>query len=300
MNVSLAEAQEAPRQTLATTDGGLRLMERAEGLGRAAVMEEVLGPHLDAMLRPIYERGIAPDEKRLPSLADEFPMNVLARFFERLRTILEDRFNASVSESQEYEEFLELSEQRPDLLFYADNPMQNIKEALGTSIGVPLTVSTWISGLEKTKGLASPYRDVDGLAGIMERESFHRILLRLTKGPNEFLGSGSDNFREPDRVRFYGMELSVRDAFEVEDGKVVDLSGAYAVAAEQRRTKLRKRHYDRHRGNDSSGCPVRHGFEDADGKDQSPLVLTGNEFAVAAMRYAEQLPLDFDCIGLRY
>lgn len=301
MSISPGEAHLAPAQGDVVRSAGSSLVERSEGLGRAAVMEEVLGPHLDAMLRPIYEAGIDAQASRLPSLEGEFPLRILEHFSERLRYILQSRFSTLVKGSEPYRQFLELSEQRPDLLFYADDPSQNISEAIGTSIAVPLTVASSISGLEKPKEPGGyPLRDVEGLAEIMERESFHRILLRLTKGPNEFLGKGSDKFTEHGISRFYSLSLgvdhrmqdrlSVRDAFDVERGTVVGLSDAYAIAAERRRQGLRLRAPTLHQGNDSSGCPVRHGFEDAHGNPQPPLVLTGSSFVVAALRHAEQIP----------
>ncbi len=291
MNTNLAEADPAVRMNPPAGEG-LSLAERAEGLGRAVVMEEVLGPHLDAMLRPIYETGIPPDEKKLPSLEGEFPLRVLGNFSDRLRSILMERFHASVVGGTEYEEFLDLNERRPELIFYTESPIQNIREALGTSVGVPLTLAKWVSALEMSRGLADrSYRTVGVLTEIMERKSFHAMLLRLTKGPNEFLGKGSDSFTDHGLVNFYDLGLLVRNAFEMEDGNVAGLSGAYALAAERRRNELRSRPTDGHQGNDSSGCPVRHGFEGPDGGPKIPLVLTGNEFAVGALRHAEQIPL---------
>jgi hypothetical protein len=267
-------------------------MEKAEGLGRAAVMEEVLGPHLDAMLRPLYEAGIDPYVSMLPSLEGEFPLRVLADFSDRLRMILMDRFQVSEISGPAYKELLDLNDERPELLFHKANPIENIREALGTSVGVPLTVAKWISGLEMPRGSSErSYRTVATLTEIMERESFRAMLLRLTKGPNEFLGKGSDSFTDNGFVNFYDLDLLVRNAFDMEDGRVVGLSGAYAVAADRRRKELRSRPTEAHHGNDSSGCPVRHGFKGSDGEPQIPLVLTGSEFAVGALRYAERLPL---------
>ena len=218
----------------------------------------------------------------------------------RLCYILHNRFLVSVREGEEYRQFLELSKQRPDLLFYADDPSQNISEAIGTSISVPLTLASSISGLEKPKEHGGyPLRDAEGLIEIMERENFRKILLRLTKGPNEFLGQGSDKFREHGTSRFYSFSLgvdrmqdrlSIRDAFDIEHGSVVGLSDAYAIAAEQRRKELRSRPPAVHHGNDSSGCPVRHEFEDASGRPQESLILTPTKFVASALRYAEQIP----------
>jgi len=77
MSISPPEVRQAPPSEDEVRSTDSCLVERAEGLGRAAVMEEVLGPHLDAMLRPIYEAGISARNKGLPSLEGEFPLRIL-------------------------------------------------------------------------------------------------------------------------------------------------------------------------------------------------------------------------------
>jgi hypothetical protein len=277
------------------------LIEKAGNLGRAAVMKDVLGPHLDTMLRPLYEAEITQEEV-LPSLEGDFPLRVLTRFFIDLRYILQNRFHASVRSGEEYEEFLDLNANRNELIFYSADPMRSIKEALGTSIGVPLKVASWISGLEKPKEsicypepVGYPLLDVGGLTEIMKRESFKNILSRLTKGPNEFLGEGSDEFTEDGIRYFYAFKLGERrlkaaDIFDIQDNLVIGLNDTYALAAEQRRQVLRSGSPSRHKGNESSGCPVRHSFEDASGRPQEPLILTATMFLEGALKHAEQIP----------
>lgn len=292
----------------------LSLADKAKGLERAAVMKYVVGPCLSDLLRPIYAPDISEVEGMLLTGDCRFPTSdgeprgfKLEVFSGITKGILWDRLGDARNGDgkKQYVDFLRFSDGRTDLFYYGDAAADIIPEGLQSGIVVPLRVATQVHRLEygdrKSQrshrlsrwALCRP----DELIEIMERPCFDDILLHLTKGPNGFLGekavevttynSSFFDFKvgaDPER------RLSFRDAYEMADGKVVGLSGAYHVSARQMRTSVLRTHSSKsavdprtHQVWSHSGCPVRHSFEDESGEKQEPLIIAAKKFLVAAL-----------------
>ncbi len=275
------------------------LVGQAGNLERAEVMRDVIGPYLAGLLRPIYTAEITEAEAQKLQQWPVEDFHALEVFPDSAHVIVADRLKEAElydDDSPGLSELAELDAARSDLFYNHGRPKLIINEAVKSGIVVPLTIASHIYRIENKLfhaflNSADPF-DPSEFAAVMERENFDSILLRLTKGPNGFLESRATDF-ELRKNMFFGFHeddrnrLSVRDAYRVVDGQVTDLSDKYHLAAERKRSELfsRARVYDGpHGANSSSGCPVRHSFEDDADQKQEPLVLTAKDFLVAALR----------------
>jgi hypothetical protein len=283
------------------------LVEQADGLARAEAMKRVIGPALTDMLQLTYTEPLTAEERQKISDIWRYPnAEGLARFSGCAKQILDARFAGqhATPQSEMFQRLSKLIGARPDLLFF-DWPEQVVHEGLNSGVVAPMMVAQHIYRLEEeqdypSKGVFNP----DALAAIMTRPSFDQILLRLTKGPNGFLGqqsTQSKHFFSEKFFDFYRVEadgsvnederMRVTDAYAMESGRVVGLSPAYAISAHDRRERQRE-HYSglrsKHDFVNSSGCPVRHGFEIETSTAQEPLIVTAKNFLINALQIAVQ------------
>jgi hypothetical protein len=277
-------------------------VEQAEGLERGEVMRQVVGPALTEFMRPIYNPVVEPSEViKLPRIGRVID---LPDFGDKVKDLLELRLmDHTQSKPDEFKSIKALNTARPELFFYEDT-REVFDESIASGIAIPLTIATHIYNIEhgnvpngkddiRHLPIAATKVGYSDLTEIMSRDGFARILQRLTKGPNGFLGHTAADTQTLLGARFYGFmkprdrKLRYYDVYRLEDGKVVDLSDEFHIAAEAMRKFLRAR-YDEdeplHETISSSGCPVRHRFEDRDtGELQESLVVSSSKFLVAAL-----------------
>jgi hypothetical protein len=268
------------------------------GFDRGAAMKQVVGPTLSKLLMPAYDLSISPEEAgKLPEVSE---FGDLSQFAASVNDVISWRVADILREDPEsYASLHTLISEERNLLHFGDvEPV--LREGLRTGEVAPLTVAAHIYRLEKygaaQRGQLEEVRqqpfDYTKFVDILERPSFDRMLHRLTKGPNGFLGTRSvrpTSIVSDDFFKFSlpnGDDMTYRDAYRLEDGKVVDLSGDYDIAAQAKRRKITEQYLEtqpRRQDLQSSGCPVRHRLEDEDGEPQQSLITAGIKFLSAAM-----------------
>lgn len=278
-------------------------------------MRRFVGPALTDFLRPVFAAEIAPEERRDVPEFDRFKRarNVIDS---GTRILSQRLIHQTVSDPDGNARVCQLIEERPNRFFY-NTTDRVIKDGLISGIATPLVTATNIFRVENSlvpeyghgssTHFAAVQVNIPELINIINRGSFIDILGRLTKGPNGFLGSGSTaanavwhdmffDFIDPDVDPSSLRSLQIWDAFKMQDGKVVDLSGKYHRAAVLKRKKtaqlwakdleaMPKGDID-YEYNVSSGCPVRHKFEDSTGILQEPLIATSSRFLAALLQAA--------------
>jgi hypothetical protein len=263
---------------------------------------------LDTMFEPLYTPEFSDAEREmlasLPYLRPtETTFGKLRQFGTATVNILYTRLHSEAYDHPvHYAAMRALMTKRRDLFFHREDT-EMYKEALETGIVVPLALASYVYRRESNESsfsgpISNDIIDISSLLEIMTSDSCDKMLLHLTKGPNGFLGEASLGSLKSDDFFAFQKEqheesraLSYSDAFKVEDGRVVGLSDKYFLAAQKKRQSLFRNtnaRLDRHRGTDSSGCPVRHGFEDETGEHREPLVIVAKNFVVAAMKVASE------------
>jgi hypothetical protein len=263
---------------------------------RSERMRQVAGPALDCLVRPIYDAPLTAQE-----IEDLEPLETfgdLLDFREDTAVILENRLDNALKGQSELSaqiEALGLAER----MFHNSETFGIVSEGLETGLTVPLTVATHVYGCEndisELAALKPAPFDYGSFTSIFTRPSFNKILHRLTKGPNGFLGSSATRPNSPFEQDFFEFsaqqkdEMSGLDAciaepgidyhtvYELEQGQVVDLSSAYHAAA------LRKRQQLRSLKGDSSGCPVRHRFKDESAEIKDSIITISTRFVLRAL-----------------
>jgi hypothetical protein len=281
-----------------TLQDQLPLANQAFGLERAEVMKMVVGPVLTSLLQPVYEV----DDTVAEHACNYARMNTLGDavdFVTFLRDNLLNKLSSHLYKNREIEDEIdELGRLRPDLFFF-NTARGIIQEGVITGIATPFQVATHIERLERGVGGQSGSDDdvfyQKETLEILKRESVGKILGRLTKGPNGFLGGESSSIVSNllygpffDFSDYSNARFKIEDAYKIEDGKVVDLSDAYSLIANRQRQKIEKDYANPDRvgpyqGANSSGCPVRHRFRDETGELQDSLITTGKNFLIAAI-----------------
>jgi hypothetical protein len=275
------------------------LVDQAEGLERDQVMKRVVGPALTSFLRPIYEVST-------PIAASNFwedppTLDNAVIFVDVLENVLKDRLRQRITDNPaQYEEFERLNDTRPDIFHYKTSGM--LHEGIDTSLAAPFIVATHIGRVERgdVNGrlhCGSPFNREETVK-ILQRDSVDKILHRLTKGPNGFLGAPSSRSQaaySPDFFEFYmppyrNEPLHIKRAYRTQDGRVTDLSGDYYLSANEKRDKIQRDFNDpryRQSGDHhfavSSGCPVRHRFKDETGEPQESLITLGRKFLASGL-----------------
>lgn len=279
------------------------LVEQAEGMDRPEVMRKVVGPALTEFFRPLYD-DLTPEEAA--GLPDIKKFSRIELFATTLDNLIFTRFTALKSDNQmAYSALDRLGEVRLDLFHY-QNINSVLTEALLSGIVAPLTLARSIYAVENfdrgtsREEIKTSELSAADLLEVMQREEFDRMLASLTKGPNGFLGSSSSAIQAIGKS-FFDFEgssvdlLSIWDAFKVKDGKVVGFSDDYHLAAQAKRRQIGDRYSDaasrfspKHDFANSSGCPVRHRFEDETGEKQESLVITAKNFLLQALEASNQ------------
>ncbi|HYF96416.1 MAG TPA: hypothetical protein VD947_00055 [Patescibacteria group bacterium] len=270
------------------------LADQAEGKSRAEIMKQVVGPAFTEFLQTVYTQPLTDDEHRRLSPREDEPwdgLDNLRRFNLIIENILESRVfkpptNAFFRDAVFENNLSYLRGQQSDIFFH-QLPNGIIKEGLESGVVIPLTVASHIYRIEQG-GLE--HIDFAKFVEIMERPEFDEILLTLTKGPNGFLGSASTELLRHGLSMFdfsipvSDSPLKTYDAYRVKEGKVVGLSDQYHLSANDRRRRLFYPFKPGQKDRSSSGCPVRHSFEDAGGEKQTPLIITAKQFIVEAIK----------------
>lgn len=266
-------------------EGEPTLVEQAGSLPRALVMRDIMGPALTRLLAPVYDEQISEEEKLQ---LDEKMLN--SNFTKCLEEILCDRIEKVSEDSpSERQQIDELCSERPDLVFYHNEPRYVLKEGVSTGVIIPLIIATHIHGLEdQTTGddisvLEAPDQSQAAL-DIMERSSFDRILISLTKGPNGFLGGPPFHGKVWWRGFFDFQGLDMAEAYSMENGRVQGLSYKYHQAAARERAIMNHGRSQQEARDNSSGCPFRHRYPDATGAQGESLIMSGKRFLMAAIR----------------
>lgn len=263
----------------------LNLVEQAVDLDRSKIMKQVVGPPMTEFLQPIYREPLSEEElARLPeldSIADLRTFNLVTR------NILDFRMMRQLGGSAKDEGFgaqlRNLAEIRKGTFFYhtADGI---IDEGIESGVYTPLTIAWQIYFIENNIRRVRDEGPIDfaQFIEIMQRPEFDKILSSLTRGPNGFLGEKATSFEPHNEVMFEFYEsrydyrsektLKVKDSYKVVEGKVVGLSDAFYLAASRKRRQVGDK--------PSSGCPVRHSFENEAGEKQEPLIITAKNFLV--------------------
>jgi hypothetical protein len=284
------------------------LVEQARDLPRDKAMKQVVGPALDRFVRPIYDAPLTADE--VSNLPEVTAFKDLPDFSRSTDELLKARLDSRLANEPDQCQILEgVAQGRPDLFHYS-LVKNTLVEGVEVGARMPLIVGTHIyilerygSGLSYNEKQRLPY-DGDLMIDILRRSSTYRILDHLTKGPNGFLGgSASVSYTAFERKFFDFREQNNRcllasEAYQQDQGQVIGLSAAYHLVAASRRQKIKEEYYATERfgalGNTgghafaiSSGCPVRHRFEDESGEPQESLISAGRQFVIAALQ-AEQ------------
>lgn len=293
------------------------LLAQAEGLGRSDVMKKVVGPALTKLLQPLFEEGLSQDElARLTVVRNFAEMEDFMKDVRFMGHIKAEALTGATVKTQLYDELEGLQDKRPDL-FYYPNLEGVIRDAVSSGIVTPFTLASQIyiaenfdSEISKADIMKSEI-SVDAILEVLRRPEFDTMLLKLTKGPNGFLGTRSSlpdiskkhffSFYDPDKCpEWKGHEedlgfaewLTPWNAFKFEEGKVVGLSDQYHLAANLKRKEMEwqwRRNLmsrGRYEFTNSSGCPVRHRFEDETGEKQESLVITAKNFVIDALEVA--------------
>lgn len=251
---------------------------------RGEAMKRVVGPLMTQFLKPFYETPLSSEEEQKTGLKAEFQyyLGDLDDTAVALERILLNRFQSEKGEA--LQNLIDsLLQSRKDLFYYVDAE-RVVQEGFVTGIVVPLTIASHIYRIERNhlgEFASTIPLDLEYFIGIMQRPEFDEMLLKLTKGPNGFLGSSSTtpSLDGKGMFEFKIRGLNFEDAYKIRDGKVVGLSNAYHEIANARRTALRNEENLSY----SSGCPVRHRFEDEDGKKQDSLIVTAKNFLIRAL-----------------
>jgi len=272
------------------------LTQEVEGLSRDVAMKSVIGPVLTDFLRPIYTEPLSLVE------ADRIPViqtnDDIKPFAQEVVRVVQHRLATRIHEDSDTHaaiDHLTKTVNHPTLFHYQQSHAM-LREGVRTSVATPLLVATQIYRTEKGdmppgKGyslLAAQDFDYPAYVGILQRDSYRRILSSLAKGPNGFLGGISldpealyhasfFNFFHPQSRRM----LMYWDAFRVE-GRVTGLSDAFYIAAQAKRAQIQRANAG-HPGTASSGCPVRHSLKDKEGVAQESLITSAAQFLIGAV-----------------
>lgn len=264
----------------------LNLVEQAVDLDRAQIMKQVVGPPMTEFLRPLYEEPLSQEElARLPNLGS---VGNLRTFNLVVRNVLNRRLQQQLELTEDGGfggQLITLAEIHKGTFFY-HTVDSIIGEGMETGVYTTLTVAWQIYSLENNLRRVSDEDPIDfaKFIEVMQRPEFDKILFSLTKGPNGFLGEKATNFEVNDNLLFEFYEscrfraerpLRIKDAYKLEDDRVVGLSDAYHLAAADKRKRVGER--------PSSGCPVRHRFEDENGDKQESLIITAKNFLIGAI-----------------
>jgi hypothetical protein len=295
---------EALAETLPDSHGtstALTLVEQAQDLDRADVMRMVAGPALTEFMRPLYDPQISRVEAN--SLSEPAKTTDLPRFAMDVIGVLDRRLTKQERDDPKgFRQIEALSKAKRRRLFFNLTASTIIHEGLVSGVVIPLQTAVQIHSIETDNIPSEEERDNwrfdydylessvpfdnAALREVLGQPSFSKILQRLTKGPNGYLGSVSTDsgcildpalyaFRHPQR----GYALPYWDAYAVDNGKVVGFNQTFHIAAHNRRQITQKGL------NESSGCPVRHSFKDPDtGETQEPLIDTSTKFLIAALK----------------
>lgn len=277
----------------------------SSGRSRADFQRELLGPFIDRIVRPIYQDPLSDSE--LGSLSTLNTFDDLQAFAGSLALRAEIGPSSSVLNIR-LGEISENEERDLEILraMCSEEPTHYkeleaiLCEGVRSGVVLPLTITSHILGLESSEDFYSKryvYRssfDKDSAIDIMRRTEFDKIIGSLTRGPNGFIGADSIDIDVNSPYFFFfkkndpylgvmnSQRLRIDEAYKLEDGKVVGLSDEYHISAnEKRRAKSHER--------TSSGCPVRHKFDDSSGQNQEPLVITAKNFLLRTLEQARQL-----------
>jgi len=275
---------------------------------RKDVMKQIVGPILTDFLRPLYEQEITDEEARCFLNRSSIMYPYLWSFSGAAWDVM----NYRVSESLAKDENIELLQSMnraslPPIAYYdlspgATHAMQSlfyypkvkrvIDEGTRSGVVVPVNVAKQILNIErpdnkdKEEFRRFSIEETEAVQSVLRRKETEKILITLTKGPNGFLGTDSTMIPERGATNFFKFGIEYKDAYKIQSGRVVGLSDEYHIAAEEEREQLRNAG---DRGSlSTSGCPVRHRFEDEKDEKQEPLVITAKNFAVRALEVAKE------------
>jgi hypothetical protein len=290
---SLDKTPPDPNEANAT----LSLLEQAWIIPRADVMRSVAGPALDEFIRPVYKSPLTSEE--IDGLSEPEKTEDLPDFAESVIGILRRRLPRRILDDPRIPSEIDSLRESMYWLFFHLSAADIMQEGLESGVIIPLQVATQIQSMETgnlpneeerdssyndSRLKAMPF-DNAALRGILGRPSFGKILQRLTKGPGGFLGSRSTHNVSILSLDFYnfkntndGQPLKYWEAYDLEDGQVVDLNQAFHLSAYNQRKSRRGAQTS------SSGCPVRHRFKDADtGEIRESLIDTSTKFLITAL-----------------
>jgi hypothetical protein len=300
------------------------LVDQAKGLTRAVAMKNVVGPALTEFFQPVYEPFFSAEElERIPA-DSAFPdlSDLVWGVQGAARKRLAVQIDSDSPSYIEFEMLRHAREDiffNFGGIFRGADFKYNLEDSVNSGIMIPMVAAVDILRLESGDQPDSPSNVLNGpfkaqsIIDIMRRDSFALILSRLAKGPNNFITSYLSDPKQafslwqspkPNDSKkadvFFGFRkgygeydkrkrLTIWDAYRMQDGEVVDLSYDYFQSAEAQRQQINKRGamvFSRgpHRGEDSSGCPVRH---KVDGYSES-LITANKNFIIAALEVAER------------
>jgi hypothetical protein len=265
-------------------------------MSRADIMKKLVGPQFADLMSPVYAEPFSQAEtNRIDAPVFNRDLN---KFSGTVMRIVTERAESTENYHEVARSIERLTQAKQSLLFHY-NFSRLLEEAVTSGVVIPLYTGMQIYKHEAGKidyyqTLGERF-DPDGLVQLMSRPSFDTILHHLTKGPNGFLGGGSldptgRTMFCPDFFDFKkenGRPLLACEAFEVKAGAVTSLSDKYHTAANQRRLDIAENTSEifedtSHAIADSSGCPVRHRFN-----DRPSLISLANRFVVAAIEASQ-------------
>jgi hypothetical protein len=277
------------------------LVELAGDRPRSEVMKEVVGPVLTTLLEPVYQVNDLVQQARNNNPLQNFEKatEYVDSLVGALDTNLRHRRHDEEDIGPIYEQIEQLIRNRRDLFYYG-TAGQVLHEGLATSLVTPFVAAKQIyrqeSGIEPEDFAWDTKFPRGAMIKILMRETTAKIIHRLTKGPNGFLGDTSINAFMGMYDRFFefrhptsGGKLRIADAFELKDGEVIGLSGLYSLSAQQKRDRITKESIEAikrsspHQAHISSGCPMSRQYADEAGKPQNSLINAGKEFLVTAL-----------------
>ena len=289
------------------------LVHRARGLDRRSIMRHVVGPALTGLLNPVYANRLQEFEvQQLPQIHSMGSLEGFSRILSDIADARIENIPCSPAGRTNLEEIKKVTDSNKSLFFNQD-PILLLREGSTTGLTVPLNLSFQIdvlenmvadygaSYLENDFDVEAEIMQVDPqrLVEIMERPMFNKIILKLCKGPNGFLGSANYyptqggvffHFEDPEKE---GVALVNARAFQIVGGEVVGLSKLYELSAQDKRKRIRQRAHKyqkiiKDHTLSTSGCPVRQSYETLEGTGEAiePLVITVKNFVVDGLRQA--------------
>jgi len=318
------EAAQPSTPDLNIVDEEFMALFAGHGDDRGDYMKHVAGPAITRLLKPIYEGPL--DETETHSMrfsARILELDVLAL---SAISLLRQRLAAKNEADDSGFKLVDLAVRQRQAWFFQESTRRVVDEGLETSVVTPLIVGHHIFALERAAEMdqsspgviesfrddgtymtrskryslqrvaGQPVKDFEDLIEITERDNYKDIVLRLAKGPNEFLGSMSNSTHAMFQNVFFKFALPSNsqslmyfwDAYQMKDGKVVGLTKEYYERANIRREVMTRDIGSR----SSSGCPVRHKNGQIEGETDSPLIVSAIGYVANCLRAARDIVSD--------